>query len=111
MAKLDIVEFVKESGEIAKKQGFWDREIPIPESCALIHSEVSEILEEARKGKGVNETYYREDGKIEGIPSELADVIIRCFEFAAYHNIDLETIMKEKQAYNSKREHMHGKLF
>lgn len=46
--------------------------------------------------------------KPEGIPSELADIIIRVGDAAAEYGIDLgqETLLK--QAYNSTRPHKHG---
>lgn len=42
----------------------------------MIHSEVSEVLEEFRSGHGATETYYREDGNPEGVPAEIAHDVI-----------------------------------
>ena len=84
----------------------------------LIVSELAEAQDELRKGRGANETYYpiaNEPGigpwKPEGVPSELADVVIRVLDFCYTEGIDLETIIDEKLAYNATRAHLHGRKF
>ena len=54
--------------------------------------------------------YYEENGKPCGIPSELADVVIRIFDFCGGMNIDLEKIILEKMAYNETRPYKHNRL-
>ena len=44
-----------------------------------------------------------------GLPSELADIIIRTLDAAAAWGIDIEAAVREKIVYNAQREHMHGK--
>lgn len=94
---------------------------------SLITTEVAEAIEELRNGDGVNETYYTEPGgtygssygfrrvgslrKPEGVPSELADIVIRTFDFADEFEIDLAEMIEEKLAYNATRGHKHGKKF
>lgn len=95
----------------AVEKGFWDEVPNIDRMVALIHGEVSEMHEEYRKGKAPTEIYYREDGKPEGIPSELADIVIRCVDLAEGYGIDLEKIVLEKMEFNSKRPYKHGKKF
>ena len=46
--------------------------------------------------------------KPEGVPSELADVVIRALDAAGAWGIDLETVIEEKLAYNVTRGHRHG---
>lgn len=48
--------------------------------------------------------------KPEGVPSELADVIIRTLDACAAWGIDIETIIQEKIKYNKTRSHKHGKV-
>ena len=64
--------------------------------------------EEYRNGHAATETYYRKDGKPEGIPSELADVIIRIFDYCGYAGIDIEKANKEKHEFNESRPYRHG---
>lgn len=99
--------------ENAKNKGWWteegeDRVKLIPEKIALIHSELSEALEEYRNHHEPTEIYYGENGKPEGIPVEIADVIIRCLDFCAGYNIDVDEAMRIKMAYNATRPMKHG---
>lgn len=43
-----------------------------------------------------------------GLPSELADIIIRVLDFAAQQRIDIDLAVVEKMEYNASREHRHG---
>ena len=77
----------------------------------LMVSELAEAQDELRKGKPAFETYYPDGAKPEGVPSELADVVIRVLDFCYTEGIDLESIIEEKLAYNATRERLHGKSF
>lgn len=115
---MELNKMAKIAYDNSKAKGFWGAYPPGPLSpdvvackLALIHSEVSEALEDARDGK--MKTYLivegPKEGKPCGFPSELADIIIRVGDLAERMGIDLENEMVLKMAYNAKRPHKHGK--
>ena len=93
---------------MASAKGWHDVPRPVPESLCLIHSEVSEALEGLRAGWPVDQVFI-ENSKPEGIPVEMADIIIRVLDFCGEHGIDIERVVEQKMAYNATRPHRHGK--
>ena len=105
-----INEYVNESYENAKLKGWHEQERSIGDLICLMHSELSEALEEYRNGNLPSEVYFNESkpDKPEGIPVELADCVIRIFDFCGLYGIDLESVLNQKMEYNSTRSHRHG---
>jgi NTP pyrophosphatase (non-canonical NTP hydrolase) len=95
--------------EIAREKGFWDGEYShdkIGNKLALVHSEVTEVLEAIRKSKGS-----------EQVVEEMADVIIRLLDvYAAMRNEEqiihsLDEVLEAKINKNKDRPRLHGNLF
>lgn len=108
---MTIAELVKQAHEAAKEKGWWDKEPSFGELIALCHSELSEVLEAYRNGLEISETYEFSEmylTKLEGIPIELADVIIRIADLCGHYGIDLEAAIETKMEYNKTRPYRHG---
>ena len=94
---------------ISKSKGFWDGAVTydkLGNKLALVHSEVTEVLEAIRKSKGSQE-----------IVEEMADVLIRLLDiYQAMENAgqiehSLTDIYEMKMNKNRERPALHGNLF
>lgn len=106
-----IEDVINECHATALAHGWWDADTPvnIPEKLALIHSEISEALEDYRNAPLHLQVPITDDkGKPIGFPSELADVVIRVFDLAGWLQIDLSTAIAVKMEYNKSRPYRHG---
>lgn len=107
---MDIKEYVKVAYNNAKAKGWHEEPRSIGDFICLMHSELSEALEEHRNGRYPTEVYYNDNKptKPEGIGIELADCVIRIFDFCGKYDIDLEELIEIKMKYNETRPKRHG---
>lgn len=104
---MDIKELQIASHAIAVTKGWWEEDRNVGELLALIHSEVSEALEEWRIDEGLA-VIRMEGDKPVGFAIELADTLIRICDLAESAGIDLNAALKIKMAYNATRPWRHG---
>lgn len=105
----------KSAHDNAKAKGFWDGDENrnIPTKIALIHSELSELLEAFRSGPqycGKPCEILCKDGvrPLTAIEEEIADVMIRLADLCGFLGVDLGRVTLAKMEYNAKRPQMHG---
>ena len=87
-------------------QGFWDS-ANTGEKIALMHSELSEMLEADRKSIEVSEHIP----EFSGVEEELADLVIRGLDFAGHHKLRLGEAILAKMTFNLNRPFKHGKKY
>lgn len=99
-------ELSKEIHEDNVKAGWWTdlatgqkKDRNVGELLCLVHSEISEAMEGFRKNLKDDKLPNRSMFEV-----ELADALIRIFDIAGAHNLDLGGAIYEKRNFNAKRE-------
>ncbi|MDP3964490.1 MAG: hypothetical protein Q8Q20_02390 [bacterium] len=101
---MNLSDLQKKVMELAKEKdwGFRPDEIIFAEKIALLHQEVSEALEAYRAG--------RFKGK-DGLPEELADIILRTLHLAGIYSVDLGSEVVKKMDLNKTRDWSSDQLY
>lgn len=125
--KLGLHNLMQVAHQTAIDKGWWENDQrSLGELIALMHSELSEALEEWRV-HGLEQSHFiyvtdptlgyipihqgdhiTDDAKPEGIAVEFADVLIRIFDTCAHYNIPLDHALMLKMNYNQTRPYRHG---
>lgn len=99
-----VQQIMEEVHRIAVKHGWWKGKRNKGECIALMHSELSEALEALRNGNLLDEHCP----EFSSATVELADCVIRIFDFAEANGMDLPGALRAKIAYNRTRPYKHG---
>lgn len=146
---MEINEISKKIHQVAIDHGFWENEnnwidraegdnknamhsLVVAQKLALVHSEVSEVLEADRHGKRADRELYDRATHIvlndliadiaadevafkkhikDTVEDEIADAIIRLFDLGTWLGMDIEWHIQKKVDYNQNRPYLHGKKY
>jgi len=84
---MNISDLITDVHQTALDHGWWDDGRDARETVALIHSELSEALEQARKNMPMMYSNPEKPEKMEGVAVELIDCVIRIMDFMGHYDI------------------------
>jgi len=106
--------------KLVAAKGWNDKPVPLPQAVAMLHSEVTEMLEAWREWETADATakprrfrwqWWRPRiPKPEGLGSECADVLIRLLDTADRFGVDLDAEFIRKMDYNWTRPYRWSKI-
>lgn len=100
-----LLDDLVEHGDLSKSQQDMLRN-HLDQACmARIAGEVGEVVEAMRHGNPPSEKIPN----FSHIEEELADILIRVFDFCGMHGYNLGGAVVEKMCHNASRPHLHGK--
>ena len=94
----------REIHDIALSKGWWDEDRNDGELIALIHCELSALVEGLRAGNPPSEHIP----EFSAAEEEAADVVIRLMDMCAARGWRLGDAMVDKMEFNEERPRMHG---
>lgn len=88
----------------SREKGWYDEHRDDGTFIALMHGELSEALEAIRHDNPQDKHL----SSFDNLTVELADTLIRIFDFAEYKKLNLAEALLAKMEFNDSREYKHG---
>jgi NTP pyrophosphatase (non-canonical NTP hydrolase) len=103
-----LLELQRDVHTVVEEHGFHGLGRTLGDEISLMHRELSEATEAFSKYGDETLIWTGDDGKPEGVASELADTILRILDTAQEREIPVIDELFAKLEYNRGRPHLHG---